>query len=54
MDLFHVDQSLVRTYFHAFHAKITFFVVNIYKTVDPVKCPIETNILTFTAFAATD
>ena len=27
--------------------------INIDKTVDPVKSPIRTNILTFTAFAAT-
>jgi hypothetical protein len=52
-NLFHVDQCLIRAYFYAFHTKVTFLMININKTVDPVKSPIRANILTFAAFAAT-
>ncbi len=54
MELFHVDQSLVRTYFHALHAKVTFLMVNVGKTVDPVKSAVWTDIITLAALAAPD
>ncbi len=51
---FYIDQSLVRTYLYAFHAKITFFMIHISKTIYSVKCTIGANIFTFTTFSTSN